>query len=223
MLLGVAAWHSQFCCIVFLAPPPQVGELFDFQSCTSSLCELNEVQQGQVQGVALGLGQSQRTDWEKNLLNGPAEKDLGVLQNKKLWRTKNEPAVCACSLEGQWYPGLHQKRGGSREREAIAPSLLLCCGPSWSTASRPGAPWGSAQEGCGAVGVGLVEHHKDVLQPFNPFLWRKVEWVRLVHLGEEKAPRSLSVAYQYLRVVYKQETDFLHGLIVTGQGRVALN
>jgi len=69
---------------VFLAPPPQVGELFDFQSCTSSLCELNEVQQGQVQGVALGLGQSQRTDWEKNLLNGPAEKDLGVLQNKKL-------------------------------------------------------------------------------------------------------------------------------------------
>ena len=27
--------------------------------------------------------------------------------------------MCSCSLEGQLYPGLHQKRGGSRSKEVI--------------------------------------------------------------------------------------------------------
>lgn len=39
----------------------------------------------------------------------------------------HEPAVCSCSLEGQLYPGLHQKSGGRREREVILPPLLGPC------------------------------------------------------------------------------------------------
>jgi len=38
-------------------------------------------------------------------------------------KTGHEPAVYACSPEGQLYPGLHQERGGRREREEI---VLLC-------------------------------------------------------------------------------------------------
>jgi len=32
--------------------------------------------------------------------------------------------MCACSQEGQLYPGLHQKRDGSGMREEIVPPLL---------------------------------------------------------------------------------------------------
>lgn len=51
-----------------------------------SPCELNEVEQGQVQGAALGLGQSWICiDWEKNSIeSSPAEKDFGILVAEKL-------------------------------------------------------------------------------------------------------------------------------------------
>lgn len=45
-----------------------------------------------------------------------AEKGWGVLVDRK-----REPAVCAWSLKGWLYPRLHEKRGGSRDREGIVP------------------------------------------------------------------------------------------------------
>jgi len=60
------------------------------------------------------------TDWEKN--------SLKAALLRRTWmsgwgKTEHTPAVCACSLEGQWYPGLYQNRGGSKDREGIVPLL----------------------------------------------------------------------------------------------------
>ena len=62
----------------------------------------NEVQQGQVQGAALGLGQSQvfiqtgeRSPWEQ-----PCREGLGGRGGRE---AGHEPAVCACSPEGQLF------------------------------------------------------------------------------------------------------------------------
>ena len=43
----------------------------------------------------------------------PVEEDLGWTE------AGHEPAVTSCSLEVQQHPGLHQQRGGSKERGAL--------------------------------------------------------------------------------------------------------
>lgn len=69
--------------------------------------ESNEVQQGQVQGVALGLGQSQiciqagrRTPWELSYRG---------LEDASGQIAGHEPAVCSYSLGGQLYTGLYMR------------------------------------------------------------------------------------------------------------------
>ena len=52
---------------------------------------------------------------EKNL-GGPNEGEAG-----------HEPAVCSCSLEGQWYPGLHQQTGSQQGEGGHCPPLLFSC------------------------------------------------------------------------------------------------
>ena len=68
----------------------------------------NEVQEGQVQGVAPGSGQSQITvqtgknaPWEQ-----PYRKGLGGPDGQK---ARHEPTAHACNLKGQLCPGLHQE------------------------------------------------------------------------------------------------------------------
>jgi len=57
------------------------------------------------------------------LESSPAEKDLRVMVDEK----RHKSAVCTCSLEGQWYPGLHQKRSGQQAEEGDCPPLLCPC------------------------------------------------------------------------------------------------
>lgn len=88
-------------------------------------------------------------------------------------------------LEGQQYPGLHQKRGCQQgEGSDYPPQLCPSWGPIWSSAS---SPWAPGQEGCGAVGVGSEKSHKDTWNAGAPFPWRKVEGTGLVKFEEIKA------------------------------------
>ena len=78
----------------------------------------------------------------------PADKDLGGPGRQK---DGHEQAVHASSLEGQWYPGMHQKRGGWQgERSDRLTQLCPCETPSGVLCPRLRPP---VQEGCGTVGV----------------------------------------------------------------------
>ena len=53
---------------------------------------------------------------------------------------------------------------------------------------------------------------------------RKAEGAGLVQPGEERDLGRSHWAFQYLRGAYnKMETDFLHSLIVIGEGEMVLN
>ena len=53
--------------------------------------------------------------------NSPAKKDLGALVDEKFDMSQH---CCACSLQGQQYPGLHQKKGSQQGKGGDCPSLL---------------------------------------------------------------------------------------------------
>jgi len=87
--------------------------------------ESNEIQQGQVQGVALGLRQFQiLVQTGKRTQSSFVKKDLGVLMDEKLDMSQR----CALYIwEGQLYPGLHQKRGGQLGEGDDCSLLLWPC------------------------------------------------------------------------------------------------
>ena len=88
-------------------------------------------------------------------------KPLGVLA---AWKANSTPGCVS--------RGVAAGRG-----EGLSPSALPWRGSSWSTASRSGPP---AQEGCGAVGVGAEEDHKDNQRAGARCTWRKAEGVGIV-------------------------------------------
>jgi len=67
--------------------------------------------------------------------------------------------MCACSLESQLYPGLHQKRRGQQAKGGDS-AALLCSGQTPSVVLHPPLE-PSAQERHGPAGVGPEEGHKN--------------------------------------------------------------
>ena len=98
--------------------------------------------------------------------------------------TEHKPAVCTCSMEGQQYPGLHQKRGSQQGEEGDC-FALLC--PSEAPSELPSPGLGAtSQEGCGTVGINPEDQ-----MPGAPLQLIRAEEAGLVHTGEEKTSGRL--------------------------------
>ena len=79
-----------------------------------------------------------------------------------------EPAVCACSRNGQWHPMFHQKRSGQQgEGGDCPPQLSPCEDPAGILSPSLGPP---TQERFGAFGVGADEGHEDDPRTGAPLL-----------------------------------------------------
>ena len=116
---------------------------------------------------------------EELIESSPDEKNLEILVGENLYMGQQG--------EGGDYP----------------PLLCPCEAPSGVL--HPGlVPWVGERQG--AIGAGPEEGHKDDQRA--ALLWGKIEGTGLVYLGEG-SKGDLTVAFQYLNGVYKQEGDLL--------------
>ena len=89
-----------------------------------------------------------------------------------------------CNLECQWYPGLHEKRGGQQRQGGDCPPLLCPCeAPSGVLRPAPGSPIKARHR---AVGEDPEEGHRDDQRAEAPPRQRQAEGAGLVQPGKEK-------------------------------------
>jgi len=103
------------------------------------------------------------------------------------WEAEHEPATCPCNLEGQPYPGLHQKQHG-QEVEGGDPTALLCAGEILSAVLCPDVE-SSVQERHRPVGGHPEESQKNDPRNGTPLLWGQAERAGAVQSVEEKTPK----------------------------------
>ena len=126
----------------------------------------------------------------------PCGEGLGVPARPK---SEHEPAVCSCSSEGQWYPGLHQKRGGQQGQ-------LLSWGPIWVLHRGLGPQYNKDRE--------LLERgHKRAMKMIRGLEHLSYEdslrELGLFSLEKRRLQGDLNAAIQYLKGDYEQEGNQL--------------
>ena len=142
-----------------------------------------------------GLSFSSKNPVERGRLRGTDGQEAG-----------HEPAVCSCSPEGQLYPGLHQLRGGSREREGTAPLCSALVRPHLDHRVQPGAPSTGGKQ---TVGAGPEEATKKLRGLEHLSCEERLREMGLFSLEKRRLKGDLAVAFQCLKGAYKQVGDRL--------------
>lgn len=147
--------------------------------------------------------------------SSPAEKNLGILIDKKL--AHMSPHCVFATQKGKQHPELHWKWDGQQGVQGDHPPLLC---PSEDPAPRSGAPSTRTTWSC----WNKFRDHKDDQRGGTPVLWEKAEGSRLFQPTEEE---DLGRSYCCLPVPGRElingwETHFLHGLIIIEQRRMVL-
>lgn len=130
------------------------------------------------------------------------------------WKIGRDPEVYACSPENQLHPGSIKRSVATRFTE-VQP---LCSGnATWSTAK--------------ALASTVEERHMDMLEQVqkratkvtrgieHPSYEEKLRELGLLEPREEKAPRRLTVAFEYIKGAHKRggARPFISGPVVTEQ------
>jgi len=118
----------------------------------------------------------------------------------------HEPPMCACSPEGQLYPGLHQEHCGQQGmRDDSTP--LLCSGETSLVLLPALEP--SAQEGHGTCWSRSRGGPEKWSEGWNTSPIRKAERGGVVQPGEEKAGMRPCCRLRYLKGAYRKDGDNL--------------
>jgi len=179
------------------------------------MCELPDVQQGQVQGPPPGPGQPPVSTQAGGWMDGeqPCQGGLGGAGEGK---AGHEPAVCARSPESQPCPGLHPQQCGHRAREEILP---LCP----ALLRHP-------QESCIQLWSPQHRAERELLdqqwcEGWNPSAGRTgwESWGCSAWRGEGCGETLEQLPVPGRRIMRKIGTGFLAGPVAIGQGVTALN
>ena len=144
-----SSWVMWLMCLKEGMPPEGPGQAWEVGPC-----EPHEVQQGQVQSPAPGLGQPLVSvwaggwrDWEQLCRKG-----LGGTGG---WKAGCETTLCTHNPEGQLYPRLHQKKHGQQVKGGD--SVPLLCSGETTLGFLHWALEPSLQQRHGPVGTGPEE------------------------------------------------------------------